>query len=187
MPDRIWTVSNCLSILRMLLAVPVALLLLADTPEKRGVALGIIVIAILTDYLDGWFARKKGEITEFGKFIDPFADKLGLGITGAVLVVLGRIPLWFLVVLVVRDLLILGGAGYIMRTRQMTTVSNVTGKWAVFAISLYVLISIFPAGTLAGVRDVLMYLSLVMMIVSLAVYAVRLVKILRTIPRSAGA
>ena len=71
--DRILTFANCISISRIFLSIPLVYFL--DKNQIQFV-LGIILLIIFTDLIDGWVARKVNEITHFGKLIDPVADKV---------------------------------------------------------------------------------------------------------------
>ena len=101
---------NKLTVVRMVL-VPffVAALLLSKTNDSlKWVALALFVIASLTDFADGYIARKYNLITNFGKFMDPLADKI-LTISGMIcLIELGRIPSWIVVSIVAREFIISG-------------------------------------------------------------------------------
>ena len=101
---------NKLTVVRMVL-VPffVAALLLSKTNDSlKWVALALFVIASLTDFADGYIARKYNLVTNFGKFMDPLADKI-LTISGMIcLVELGRIPSWIVVIIVAREFIISG-------------------------------------------------------------------------------
>ena len=101
---------NKLTVLRMVL-VPffVATLLLSQNNESlKWVALVLFVVASLTDFADGYIARKYNLITNFGKFMDPLADKI-LTISGMIcLIELGRIPSWIVVIIVAREFIISG-------------------------------------------------------------------------------
>ena len=89
---------NILTLIRVILAPVFMLLFLVDDLYMRLIALGLFVVAALTDLADGWYARKYGVITGFGKFLDPLADKIlvssalisfvALGYTSAVPVIL---------------------------------------------------------------------------------------------------
>jgi cardiolipin synthase len=98
---------NAICVLRMLLAAPVAVALV------RGEYLLTVVlfaIAALSDGLDGWLAKTFGWTSRLGKILDPIADKLLLVTVFVALVWVGRVPLWLGAAVVVRDLVIVGGA-----------------------------------------------------------------------------
>ncbi len=98
--------ANQLTLLRVAL-VPVFMYLLAlDTPTTRWAAFAVFVIASLTDYLDGWIARKYNQITKFGKLMDPLADKVLVTAALVGLVELGEIPGWIVVLILAREFII---------------------------------------------------------------------------------
>jgi CDP-diacylglycerol--glycerol-3-phosphate 3-phosphatidyltransferase len=102
-----WNLANALTVLRLLL-VPIFLgLLLAPDGEHAGfrlAATGVFLLAAYTDRVDGQIARNRGLITSFGKLMDPIADK---ALTGAALIglsLLGELPWWVTVVVLVREI-----------------------------------------------------------------------------------
>jgi CDP-diacylglycerol---glycerol-3-phosphate 3-phosphatidyltransferase len=78
------------------------------TPEARWICLTIFLVAALTDWLDGYLARKLNQITDLGKFLDPLVDKLLVLAPLLVLVELGKIPAWGVFVILARELAIAG-------------------------------------------------------------------------------
>lgn len=73
----IWTIPNILTMARILAAPVIALMFAVfDRPQADWIALGLFIVAALTDFLDGWLARKLNQISEFGKMLDPIADKV---------------------------------------------------------------------------------------------------------------
>ncbi len=99
--------ANRLTILRILMAPIVVVLLLY---RQVGAALGIFLLAGITDGLDGFVARSRGQKTPLGMVLDPLADKLLLTSTVVTLSYLRELPRWFAVILVSRDLILVGGA-----------------------------------------------------------------------------
>lgn len=99
---------NILTFLRIVLIPPVMWLMLEETPVANFFATILFTVAAVTDWLDGWLARRQGLESLLGKLLDPLADKL---IVNAVLVLaaeLGRIPGWFVVLLLSREIAITG-------------------------------------------------------------------------------
>ena len=96
-------VPNLLSILRLAL-VPVFLVLLLN--EKHFLAIMVLALASLTDYLDGVFARKYNQVTRLGQLLDPAADRLYIFSTLIALSVTGHIPVWLAAIVVARDLML---------------------------------------------------------------------------------
>ena len=100
--DRIWTVPNALSALR-LLGVPLFLYWVLVT-EQDGRAVLLLIAAGLSDYLDGKIARRFGQFSRLGQLLDPAADRLYIAATLLALVARDGLPLWWALVLVGRDL-----------------------------------------------------------------------------------
>jgi CDP-diacylglycerol--glycerol-3-phosphate 3-phosphatidyltransferase len=88
----------------------------------------------LTDILDGYFARRRNEVSELGKIIDPVADKVSIVTITLVMVLTDIIPLWFFLVIMSRDILILSGGMVVKRKTGKVLQSNIIGKLAVFII-----------------------------------------------------
>lgn len=105
-PVSAWNVANALTVFRLAL-VPVFLLTLfaggGHDVGWRIVACAIFAVASITDRIDGELARKRGLITEFGKLADPIADKALIGAALIGLSVLGDLPWWVTIVMLVRD------------------------------------------------------------------------------------
>lgn len=99
--DRVFTVPNVLSFLR-LLGVPVFLWLVL-VEEADTVAIILLAVSGFTDYLDGWLARRWNQISRVGQLLDPLADRLYILTTIVALTLRDIIPLWFAVLLVARD------------------------------------------------------------------------------------
>ena len=102
------TTANKLTLLRMAL-IPVFLgVLYAGFPGSRYVALGVFIAASLTDMLDGYIARHYNQITDFGKFMDPLADKVLVMAAMCWFVEAGRMPGWVLAVVLFREFAVSG-------------------------------------------------------------------------------
>ena len=99
--DRVLTVPNVLSMLR-LLGVPVFLWLILG-PQADGLAIVLLVVSGITDYLDGWIARRWNQISRAGQLLDPLADRLYIFATLVGLGLRGILPWWFVGILVTRD------------------------------------------------------------------------------------
>ena len=100
-----WNVPNVLTAVRMVLVPVFAWVLLAhpDDPTMRWVATAIFVIAIATDAIDGNIARKYNLVTDFGKLWDPIADKALTGMAFVGLSILGELPWWITIIILVRE------------------------------------------------------------------------------------
>lgn len=103
--DRLFTIPNVLSILR-LLGVPLFLYLVLG-PEADGWALIVLMVGGATDYLDGKLARMLNQTSKLGTLLDPLADRLYIASTLIALTIRDIVPLWLLIVLVLRDVALL--------------------------------------------------------------------------------
>ncbi|CAB4624857.1 unannotated protein [freshwater metagenome] len=102
--DKILNIPNSLTALR-LLAVPILIWLLAlDTSDARAWATVVFLLAAFTDLLDGAIARKRGEVTSFGKLADPIADKALIGTALIGLSIMNDLAWWITIVILVREL-----------------------------------------------------------------------------------
>jgi len=112
LPDRVWTLPNALSVLR-LLGVPVFLWLLLG-PEEDGWALGILMVSGITDWLDGKLARWLNQGSRLGALLDPAADRLYIVCTLVALAIRDVVPVWVVALLLGREL-VLGGLLLVLR------------------------------------------------------------------------
>jgi len=99
---------NILTLVRVA-AVPVVLILLLSDSRSSGVwAAAIFGIAAVTDFIDGWLARKWGVVTVLGKFLDPLADKLIVMVALIMLIPLDRVPAWAVFIILAREMVVTG-------------------------------------------------------------------------------
>ena len=131
--DRIITLANAISISRIFLAIPLVLLFEDISKGDLGKlwwAFGLIIIIVLTDFLDGYVARKVEAITNFGKLIDPVADKVCMMVVMIYLIITYKLPfLLFLVILAIRDIFLIIIGVYLMFSQEEVFQSNRSGKW----------------------------------------------------------
>lgn len=134
---------NSLSLARILLTIPAVWAIVGG----RGfLATAFVCLALLTDFLDGWLARRRHASTELGRVLDPVADKiLVAGVLGA-LVHVGRVPLELAAVVVFRDAVMLALAWIRIRGGGSVPPADIPGKIAFGALGVWL------AGELAGVH-----------------------------------
>lgn len=173
-PDlgRFWTIPNALSLLRLVLVVPITVLLWSNGPVDW--LLGLVVTAILTDWFDGRIARWTGTISDWGKVIDPIADKFAAFMTVTALTLRDAeptLPLWFLGLVVVRDLAIVGGSAIIARRSGQIVESAWAGKAATLWLALTVLAAVLQAD--GPVLNVCFWMTVGLLVFSFVVYLVR--------------
>ena len=177
MRQGIWTLSNALSFVRLLLAIPISLLLIRNEPASNVYAALLMVTAAVTDLFDGMLARMLNEVTEFGKIIDPLADKISVGIITIILAVQNKLPVWFLASVLVRDAIIFLGGVYIRRAKGIILQSNWTGKWAVTTVALFVLVVVLDLESVLWLKEVLLMASTIMLVISFVLYLKRFLQI----------
>ncbi len=172
-------VPNLLSITRMALTIPFAWVMLAQRPGAAWWGGALMIIAALTDRLDGLLARRFGLESEWGRILDPLADKIASATVVIVLLLLDRIPVWFVGAVLGRDALILAGGVALRWTRGAVLPSNETGKWAmgILAATLFTLVVNAPR----WVSTTLMTASAGMLVLSLVLYVRRFAALLKTV------
>ena len=173
--DRVFTIPNLLSLSRLILVVPFVLVLLARQPWSKPWAIVILLLAALTDKFDGMLARRLGAESEWGRILDPLADKIGIAVGSVVLLLLDLIPLWFVAALVARDVLIAAGGLYLKFKTGIVLPSNTVGKWSVGVFSVTLLCILLEAPAVAV--DVLIFASLAMLVISLVMYVRRFLEV----------
>jgi CDP-diacylglycerol--glycerol-3-phosphate 3-phosphatidyltransferase len=94
---------NQLTILRIILTPVFLILFLSGNPLLKQISLGVFIIAALTDWYDGWLARKFNYITSWGRFWDPLADKILTSAAFLGFAFLNILPLWMVVIILIRD------------------------------------------------------------------------------------
>ena len=161
--------ANKITLFRVLL-VPIFLLVLYSNIENNVIIAGVIfAIASFTDMLDGYIARSRNLITNFGKFVDPLADKILVSAALISLVDLGKIPGWIVVIIIAREFTITGFRT-IASSEGITIAASSLGKiktiTQILAITL-LLLNNFPFYLVNIPMDIiLLYLSLFFTVVS---------------------
>ncbi|WP_448809808.1 CDP-alcohol phosphatidyltransferase family protein [Agromyces bauzanensis] len=129
--SRVWTIPNVLSMLRLAL-VPVFLVLIVV--GSYVAALVVLVVASLTDLLDGYLARRLGQVTRLGQLLDPAADRLYIFAALVGLAANGLVPWWIVVVIVARDVFLLALAVVLANHGYGPLPVHQLGKAATFAL-----------------------------------------------------
>ena len=145
--DRIMTLANAISISRIILSIPLVLLFEDISVGETGKywwAFGLIILIILTDFLDGYVARQADEITNFGKLIDPVADKVCMMVVMIYLIITYQFPfLIFFITLVFRDTFLIIIGVYLMFSQDEVFQSNQSGKWFMGITALMMTLFLF--------------------------------------------
>jgi CDP-diacylglycerol--glycerol-3-phosphate 3-phosphatidyltransferase len=107
--------------------------------NQNGLLFALMFLAVLTDYFDGFFARRLGQVTDSGKILDPLADKICVNTMVVALWLWRGFPLWAVILIVARDLMIVIGGLSVMRRKKAVPVSNWPGKWAVTVLAVAII------------------------------------------------
>ena len=167
-PTKILTLANIISLGRAILAVPI-IFTLRDT-SLGSITFVLILIAVLSDALDGWGARKAHEVTHFGKWIDPIADFVCIFAVVAYLTLIDRFPSWFFLFFLIRYIYIAIGAIYFLNHDHFVLSSNWWGKWGAGITSLAVLVHIWPWQAFPWLNEVTIYVATFLLLVSWILY-----------------
>ena len=144
------------------------------------VALAIFIIASLTDMLDGKIARKYNLVTNFGKFMDPLADKLLVCSAMIAFIELGLMPAWIVIIIIAREFII-SGFRLIAAEKNVVIAAGMSGKikTTVQMIMCCLLIARLPFGFMRYAEQAFIYAALVLTVYSLIVYLVQNKNILK--------
>lgn len=102
------TTASKITVLRVLMVPVFMIVLLSDIPYANYIALAVFIIASVTDFVDGYIARHYNQITDFGKFMDPLADKLLVFAALLIFVQNGLVPAWAAMVILTREFAVTG-------------------------------------------------------------------------------
>jgi CDP-diacylglycerol--glycerol-3-phosphate 3-phosphatidyltransferase len=172
--DDLFTPSNMISVMRAMMAVPAVM---AIVGHWYLLVASICIAAFLSDLLDGLIARKTDSVSEMGKIIDPLADKIFVGCVVIAMAAYSLIPLWFLAIILSRDLIIVLGGVWAKRKLGVVLPSNYPGKIAVLtiSISIFMVFVKVPENIVAIAENI----SVALMALSLGLYAKRLAGLVR--------
>jgi CDP-diacylglycerol--glycerol-3-phosphate 3-phosphatidyltransferase len=181
-----WNVANALTILRLVL-VPVFLVLLfhddGHDDAWRVLAFLAFAVASVTDRIDGEIARKRGLVTDFGKIADPIADKALIGAALIGLSLLGDLPWWVTVVVLVREIGVTLLRFFVIRHGVMAASRGGKVKTLLQAVGIGLLI--LPlGGVLHSVALLIMYVAVVVTVVTGVDYVQRALRLRQTSDRA---
>ena len=163
---------NKLTLLRVLMIPFFVVCLLWEGGQNqtlRYVSAAIFIVASLTDMLDGKIARKYGLVTNFGKFMDPLADKLLVCSALICLIELRQLPAWMVIVIISREFII-SGFRLIASDNGVVIAASYSGKFKTTFQMIAVILLIFNLEALRLLADICVWVALALTVISLADY-----------------
>lgn len=133
------TLPNALSVTRIAFLPPVLYLLDRSDPESDSWAFVLLLVAGLTDLMDGFLARRRGSVSPSGKIVDPLADKILIGGLLIYLTIERGFPAWLVGLVLLRDGGLVLGAWVFLRHRRLVFAADWTGKLTTFFLGLLIL------------------------------------------------
>lgn len=205
-PDKLWTPANIVTLIRICLVPVFVLAILSPWPEWVGlpgitmeakcvIAAGIFILISCTDWIDGYLARSRGEVTDFGKFMDPLADKILVTAALIALVELAVLPGWPVLIILAREFIV-SGIRMVAASKGTVIAASWYGKaktvFQIIAIVLFLLKDSLTFTTAAGAfTNAMFVLSWTVMVIALILTVMSmldyLVKARHLLKGSAGA
>ena len=164
--DRILTIPNALSLLRLIFLIPILIFL---AQEKTVLALFFMGLGVATDFLDGYIARKFNQKSNLGRVADPVIDKVNVLVVCGYMVVSPQYhyPLWYFIFLLIRELMLLLGGLMVIRGKKFVMESNRAGKNSAFANGVVVILFVLQPGVIA---HIVMWIALILTLISTWIY-----------------
>lgn len=163
---------NKLTVARMIIVPFLVVFLLTGWggDANRYISLALFVVASVTDWFDGYLARKNNLVTNFGKFMDPLADKLLVCSAMICMIELNRLPAWFVIIIIGREFII-SGFRLIAAENGIVIAANYWGKFkTVSQMIMIILLILHFDGIFVTLEQLFIWLSLALTIISLITY-----------------
>lgn len=167
--------ANKLTILRIILVPVFMVLLMIENTGCRIAALAVFIIAALTDAADGYIARNYNQITNFGKFMDPLADKMLTTAAFLIFLYYGRMSPWAVMIVLAREFMVSGvrliaaAGGNVIAASFWGKLKTVSQMVAIIA-AIILLLPFFPQAAAILITDILIWLSVALTLISGADY-----------------
>lgn len=163
---------NKLTIARMIIVPFLVIFLLTGWggEANRYISLTLFVVVSVTDWFDGYLARKNNLVTNFGKFMDPLADKLLVCSAMICMIDLKRLPAWFVIIIIAREFII-SGFRLIAAENGIVIAANYWGKFKTASQMIMIILLILHFdGIFVILEQIFIWLSLALTIISLITY-----------------
>ena len=143
-------------------------------PANKWIALILFCVASLTDMLDGKIARKYNLVTNFGKFMDPLADKLLVCSAMICMIEMGKLPAWIVIVIIAREFII-SGFRLVASDNGIVIAASYWGKFkTVFQMAMIIVLIADFGGIFDIIAQVLIWIALALTVISLIDYIVKI-------------
>lgn len=153
-----FALPNLFTLMRLLFLPFILHFLWKGTRAGDILALLFMLLASLTDFLDGYFARKLRKTSDVGRMLDPLIDKLSVDATMLVLAAQKGLPYWYVIIVIGRDLFLLLGGTFVISKKRFVVESNKIGKWTA---TLFALVIVLYTINIPYLKQALMYVSLI--------------------------
>ena len=166
---------NKLTVLRMVMVPIFVLFMLTNIggDANKWIALVLFCVASFTDYLDGNIARARGLVTNFGKFMDPLADKLLVCSAMICLIEMGKLPAWVVIIIIGREFII-SGFRLVASDNGIVIAASYWGKFkTVFQMAMTIVMIADLGGIFDTIGVILMWIALALTIISLVDYVAK--------------
>jgi cardiolipin synthase (CMP-forming) len=169
------TFSNYISLFRIVLAIPIFYYIsnINEIEGARYILLSLYSLAYFSDIADGYFARKLNQVSELGKIIDPFADKVLVILVVAYLYYYEIIPSFYFWVIILRDIVIFSGGIFVSKKIGKVLPSNYLGKITVLSIGFFIIIITIGIESSNIVYQLFLIVSIILSFASVISYAIR--------------
>ncbi len=162
-----YALPNFFTVMRLVFLPFIIWFLYRGTRTGDVTALSFMLLAGLTDYLDGYFARKLNKESNVGRMLDPLIDKITVGAIMIVLAHIKGLPYWYVAIVIARDLFLLVSGFLVISKKSFITESNQIGKWT---SSLFAVVVISFTLNIPVIKYVFMYLTLLLIPVTIVGY-----------------
>ena len=175
---EIFSIPNIMGYFRILL-IPVFcyLYITAESEREYLYAAFVVLISSLTDLFDGKIARKYNLVTNFGKFMDPLADKLLVCSALICLIQLGQLPAWVVIIIISREFII-SGFRLVAADNGIVIAASYWGKFKTTFQMIAVILMIFNIPALATVTMIMLVIAVVLTVISLVDYVAKNIEVL---------
>lgn len=173
---NIINLPTILTLIRVILVIPLFVLIFFDNLPAKILTLAFFIVASVTDFVDGYLARKNKQVTDLGAFLDPLADKMLVNLTFLALTYQNLVPIWLFAIIIVRDFMV-DGVRMMEAKKDITLAASKTGKAKtmvqMITLSLILLNKIIGSEIFANINFALLIIVLVLTVISGLEYLVK--------------